>query len=64
MFSPVLSATRATSVRRVGNNLVIKQACGRTRMFPIEQVIEWGIRNVTTKEAADTTKIVGKPFEA
>lgn len=54
----------ATSCRRVGSTLVIKQANGQTRIFPIEQVIEWGLRDVTPKEAADMAKIVGKPLEA
>jgi hypothetical protein len=54
----------ATSARRVGSTLVIKLANGSTRIFPIEQVIEWGLRDVTPKEAADMAKITGKPLEA
>ena len=54
----------ATSCRRVGSTLVIKQANGQTRMFPIEHVIEWGIRDTTPAEAAHMGQIVGRTFDA
>jgi len=53
-----------TSVRRVGSQLILKQAGGETRVFPIEQVLEWRKRNVTPKEAADMAKITGQALEA